>query len=182
MSNITLIIGGARSGTSAFALELAGKYDRVCYIATMDYAQASQANDEEMFKRTQKHRESRPSDWKTIETPLELDKAISGLKGKFDIILIDCITLYITNMLLKNNKDEDDVEKHIINEIEKLCKVCKMNPTHVIMVSNEVGYGIVPDNPLSRKFRDIAGCANQLIAKEADNVYLVTVGIETKIK
>ncbi len=148
----------------------------------MDYAQASQINDEEMFIRIQKHRENRPPDWETIEAPLELDKAISGLKGKFDIILIDCITIYITNMLLKNEKSEEDVEKHIINAIDRLCKVCKKNPTHVIMVSNEVGYGIVPDNPLSRRFRDIAGCVNQLIAKEADNVYLVTAGIEMKIK
>jgi len=148
----------------------------------MDYAQASQINDEEMFIRIQKHRENRPPGWETIEAPLELDKAISGLKGKFDIILIDCITIYITNMLLKNEKSEEDVEKHIINAIDRLCKVCKKNPTHVIMVSNEVGYGIVPDNPLSRRFRDIAGCVNQLIAKEADNVYLVIAGIEMKIK
>lgn len=180
MSNITFIIGGARSGKSAFAMKLAEKQKHVCYIATADSGHASQIDDGEMLERIQKHRENRPADWKTVEAPLELDKALSNLNGTFDVVLIDCITLYVTNMLLGSHKEEAD--RYIIDAINKLCIVCNKISSHVIMVSNEVGYGIVPDNVLSRRFRDIAGYTNQIIAKEADNVYLVTAGIETKIK
>ncbi len=180
MSELTFIIGGARSGKSAFAMNLAKKYKHVCYIATVDSGQASQIDDGEMLERIQKHRKNRPADWETVEAPLELDKAVSNLNGTFNVVLIDCITLYVTNMLLSGSIETGD--EYIIDAINKLCIICRKIPSHVIMVSNEVGYGIVPDNVLSRRFRDIAGYANQIVAKEADNVYLVTAGIETKIK
>ena len=180
MSELTLIIGGTRSGKSTFATELANKYKHVCYIATADSRQSSQVDDEEMLERIQKHRENRPAEWKTVEAPLALDKAVSNLNGTFDVVLIDCITIYVTNMLLGSHEEEGD--EYIINAINKLCSVCKNTPFHVIIVTNEVGYGVVPDNALSRRFRDIAGYANQIIAREADNVYLVTAGIESKIK
>ncbi len=188
MSELTFIIGGARSGKSTFAMKLAGKYEHVCYVATADSAQTSQINDDEMARRIQNHKKNRPADWETIEAPLDLDKTISNLNGKLrDVVLIDCITLYITNMLLNSHEakkevEEEKKERHIIDAINKLCIACKKITPHVIMVSNEVGYGIVPDNSLSRRFRDIAGYANQLIAKEADSVFLVTAGIETKLK
>ena len=180
MSELTFIIGGARSGKSAFAMELAKKQKHVCYIATADSGHASQVDDGEMLERIQKHRKNRPVDWETVEAPLALDKAVSNLNGTFDIVLIDCITLYVTNMLLGGSEEAGD--EYIVDAINKLCIVCKKIPSHVIIVSNEVGYGIVPDNVISRRFRDIAGYANQIVAKEADNVYLVTAGIETKIK
>ncbi len=180
MAKLTLIIGGTRSGKSAFAMELAKKHKHVCYIATADSGQSSQIEDSEMLERIQKHQKDRPSDWKTVEAPLELDMAVSALDGNFEIVLIDCITIYVTNMLLGSHKEEGD--QYIFDAINKLCIVCKKIPSHVIIVSNEVGYGVVPDNSLSRRFRDIAGYANQIIAKEADSVYLVTAGIETKIK
>ena len=180
MSDLTFIIGGKRSGKSAFAMKLAKKHKHVCYIATADSGQSSQIDDCEMLERIQKHRKNRPADWETVEAPLELDKTLSNLNGTFDVVLIDCITLYVTNMLLGDSKEAGD--EYIIDAINKLCIVCKKILPHVIIVSNEVGYGIVPDNALSRRFRDIAGYANQIIAKEADNVYLVTAGIETKIK
>ena len=180
MSELTLIIGGTRSGKSTFATELAKKYEHVCYIATADSGQSSRINDGEMLERIQKHRENRPAKWKTVEAPLELDKAVSNLNENLDVVLIDCITIYVTNMLLGSHKEEGD--EHIIDAIDKLCSVCKNAPFHVIIVTNEVGYGVVPDNALSRRFRDIAGYANQIIAREADNVYLVTAGIESKIK
>ncbi len=180
MSELTLIIGGTRSGKSAFAMELAKKHKHVCYIATADSGRSSQIDDGEMLERIQKHREERPSEWKTVEAPLRLDKAVSSLNGSLDVVLIDCITIYVTNMLLGSHKEEGD--EYIIDAINKLCSVCKNVPFHVIMVTNEVGYGVVPDNVLSRRFRDIAGYANQIIAREADNVYLVTAGIESKIK
>ena len=180
MPELTLIIGGTRSGKSAFATELAKKHKRVCYIATADSGQSSQINDGEMLERIQKHRENRPAEWKTVEAPLKLDKAVSSLNGSLDVVLIDCITIYVTNMLLGSHKEEGD--EYIIDAINTLCSVCKNVPFHVILVTNEVGYGVVPDNALSRRFRDIAGYANQIIAREADNVYLVTAGIESKIK
>lgn len=181
MSKLTFITGGARSGKSSFAQKLAMEYKRVCYVATADPAQSVQANDDEMLKRIQKHRDSRPANWQTIEAPLEIDKAIANINSEADVILIDCITIYITNLLLKGPETEEK-EENIIDAINRLCIVCKEIPSHVIIVSNEVGCGIVPDNPLSRKFRDIAGNANQIIAREADNVFLVTSGIEMKIK
>lgn len=180
MSELTLIIGGTRSGKSTFAMSLAKKQRHVCYIATADPGQSSQINDNEMLERIQKHRDNRPAEWKTVEAPLELDKAVSNLNENFEVVLIDCITIYVTNMLLGNHKEEGD--EYIIDAINKLCSVCKSVPFHVIIVTNEVGYGVVPDNALSRRFRDIAGYANQIIAREADNVYLVTAGIENKIK
>ncbi len=179
MPELTLVIGGTRSGKSAFATELAKKHRHVCYIATADSSQSSQVDDSEMLARIQKHRENRPTEWKTVEAPLELDNAVSNLNENLDVVLIDCITIYVTNMLLGSHKDEDE---HIIDAINKLCSICKNAPFNVIMVTNEVGCGVVPDNALSRRFRDIAGYANQIIASEADNVYLVTAGIENKIK
>ncbi len=180
MSDLTLVIGGTRSGKSAFATELAKKHKHVCYIATADSGQSLQINDGEMLDRIQKHRENRPTGWKTVEAPLELDKAVSNINEDLEVILIDCITIYVTNMLLSNHNEEGD--EYIIDAINKLCSVCKNAPFNVIMVTNEVGCGVVPDNALSRRFRDIAGYANQIIAGEADNVYLVTAGIENKIK
>lgn len=181
MSKLTFIIGGARSGKSSFGMKLAKKYKHVCYVATTDYAKSLQNNDDEMVRRIQSHQKNRPSNWETIEAPFDLDKTISNLDGQLDVVLIDCITIYITNMLL-NSREIEKEERHIIDAIKRLCIACKEIPPYVIMVSNEVGYGIVPDNPLSRKFRDIAGYVNQLIAREADSVFLVTAGIETKIK
>ena len=181
MAELTFIIGGTRSGKSSFARQIAKKHQGVCYVATANLAQISQTNDSEMLQRIKKHQENRPENWKTIEAPLELDKVVSGLNGEYDAILIDCITIYITNMLLGDLSAEEK-EEYVIEAIERLCVVCKEVSPHVIIVTNEVGYGIVPENPLARKFRDISGYVNQLIAKEADSVFLVTAGIETKIK
>jgi adenosylcobinamide kinase/adenosylcobinamide-phosphate guanylyltransferase len=139
MSELTFIIGGARSGKSAFAMKLAKEQKHVCYIATADSGHASQIDDGEMLERIQKHRNNRPADWETVEAPLDLDKAVSNLNGTFDIVLIDCITLYVTNMLLGGSEEAGD--EYIIDAINKLCIVCKKIPSHVIIVSNEVGYG-----------------------------------------
>jgi len=118
MSELTFIIGGARSGKSAFAMKLAKKYKHVCYIATADFGQASQIDDGEMLERIQKHRKKRPAEWRTVEAPLELDKAVSDLNGTIDVVLIDCITIYVTNMLLGNHKEEGD--EYITESINKV--------------------------------------------------------------
>ena len=226
MAKMTFVIGGARSGKSAFAEGLARKYNDVVYIAT------AEVKDEEMRDRIQIHRARRPFNWETIEAPFHVDRVIPNLDEKVGVVYLDCITLYITNMLLSDEtgscrgerpfapaKDDGNSpsltpparggetkgettsssldgrgkgegereslkqkQSQILGEINKLCKVCRESKSDVIIVSNEVGLGIVPDNALSRVFRDIAGSANQIIADEADEVYFMVAGIAQRIK
>jgi adenosylcobinamide kinase / adenosylcobinamide-phosphate guanylyltransferase len=186
MAKITFIIGGARSGKSAFAEALAKKHNDVIYIAT------AEAKDDEMRERIQMHRSRRPSYWKTIESPYSVDNVVSEQNGQAGLIFIDCITLYITNMLLKDETasiaagsdfyGKIQKQEQILEEINKLTRACSESSSDIIIVSNEVGLGIVPDNALSRMFRDIAGCANQIIADEADEVYFIVAGIAQRIK
>ncbi|MBU6392070.1 MAG: bifunctional adenosylcobinamide kinase/adenosylcobinamide-phosphate guanylyltransferase [Planctomycetota bacterium] len=188
MAKITLILGGARSGKSVFAEEIAKKYNDVTYIAT------AEVKDDEMRERIQVHRARRPHNWKSIEAPYNVDKAVSDLNGKVGLVFIDCITLYITNMLLhaevtnsanSANIQADDLrnrQAQILVEIDKLSQACRESRSDVIIVSNEVGLGIVPDNALSRVFRDIAGSANQILADEADEVYFMVAGIAQRVK
>ena len=188
MAKIILILGGARSGKSVFAEEIAKKYNDVAYIAT------AEVKDDEMRERIQIHRARRPHTWKTIEAPYNVDKAVSDLTGKVGLVFIDCITLYISNMLLHaevtNSTNSADIETknlknrqaQILVEIDKLSQACRESKSDVIIVSNEVGLGIVPDNALSRAFRDIAGNANQILADEADEVYFMVAGIAQRIK
>ncbi len=188
MAKITLILGGARSGKSVFAEEIAKKYNDVTYIAT------AEVKDDEMCERIQIHRTRRPHNWKSIEAPYNVDKAVLDLNGKAGLVFIDCITLYITNMLLNaevtNSANSGNIQAadlrnrqaQILVEIDKLSQACRESRSDVIIVSNEVGLGIVPDNALSRVFRDIAGSANQILADEADEVYFMVAGIAQRIK
>lgn len=194
MAKIIFVLGGARSGKSAFAEGLAKKYHDVAYIAT------AEAKDDEMRERIRVHRERRPASWMTVESPYHIERALSGLNGRVSMVLIDCITLYITNMLLNDEKafphevaalygsssqDQGSTklrQKHILGEINNLSQVCRESKFDVILIANEVGLGIVPDNALSREFRDIAGCANQILAEEADEVFFLMAGIPQRLK
>ncbi|HHT9135623.1 MAG TPA: bifunctional adenosylcobinamide kinase/adenosylcobinamide-phosphate guanylyltransferase [Candidatus Wunengus sp. YC60] len=177
MAKMTFVLGGARSGKSAFAEGLAKKYNDVVYIAT------AEVKDEEMRERIQIHRARRPFDWKTVEAPFHVDVVVSNLSEKVGVVYIDCITLYITNMLLSDDREIlKQKQLQILDEINRLSKACRESKSDVIMVSNEVGLGIVPDNALSRVFRDIAGNANQMLADEADEVYFMVAGIAQRIK
>ncbi|MGQ3683804.1 MAG: bifunctional adenosylcobinamide kinase/adenosylcobinamide-phosphate guanylyltransferase [Candidatus Loosdrechtia sp.] len=181
MAKITFILGGARSGKSAFAEGLAMRYKNIAYIAT------AEAKDDEMLDRIRMHQSRRPSNWKTIESPYHADKVVLDMPGNIDLICIDCITLYITNMLLQdeiitNTNDLKLKQKQICDEITILAKACRKSRADVVMVSNEIGLGIVPENILSRLFRDIAGRTNQILAEEADEVYFLVAGIAQKIK
>ncbi len=187
MAKLILSLGGAKSGKSLFAEKLAQneKYQgRVAYIAT------AEAGDDEMKARVSRHKQRRPKEWLTIEAPFDLEKAALDLDGNIKFALIDCITLYITNMLLRAESETDSeiepnwAEKQgaIIKNIENLCDVCKNASADFVMVSNEVGHGIVPINKLARVFTDIAGQANQVIAQKADEVYFLIAGIPQKIK
>ncbi|MBF0329523.1 MAG: bifunctional adenosylcobinamide kinase/adenosylcobinamide-phosphate guanylyltransferase [Nitrospirae bacterium] len=169
MSGITFIIGGARSGKSSFALKKASdKQGKKAYIAT------AQAFDAEMKERIEKHKKERSSDWECFEEPLEIAALLKNIQGRYEVILLDCLTLWLSNMML--------AEKNIEDEIESLVSSIKGNKSSLFFVSNEVGLGIVPDNPLARRFRDLAGTLNQSIAAVADEVYFVAAAIPMKIK
>jgi len=172
-AKLILITGGARSGKSRFAQKLAdGIKGRKVFLAT------AQAWDEEMESRIEMHRKERPSGWDTIEEAQYLTSAIKNCEGRYEVVLIDCLTMWISNLLAHNSFNQSD----ILKEVKTLLTNCKAIPSTVIIISNEVGWGIVPANRLSRLFRDIVGKAHQEIASIADEVYLVAAGIPLKLK
>ncbi len=171
-SSVILVIGGARSGKSSFAQTLAqGREGRKVFIAT------AQAGDDEMRLRIEKHRSERPTGWHTIEEPRRLLQALDGCAGTCEVVLIDCIGLWISNLLLADNADGA-----ILQEVEAVLARCRTSKACVIIVSNETGMGIVPDNRLSRRFRDVLGKTNQELAAAADEVYFLVAGIQLQIK
>ncbi len=186
LSQSFLILGGARSGKSSFAEKIAENLGKkvVVYLAT------AQALDQEMEERIKHHQNQRPKDWKTVEEPIEVNKVLESIeKGK--TVLMDCLTLYISNMILKKeelNDDENnlqqkvDIEKEIIEEIKKIITTAQSKDLNLIIVSNEVGQGVVPNNELGRLFRDIAGRANQFTADKVDKVFLTVAGFPLDIK
>lgn len=177
MSKIIFITGGARSGKSAFAEKLAlGFPAPLCYLAT------AQALDAEMDDRISKHRQRRGDVWSTLEEPLLLSETLSALGNKCNAVLVDCVTLWLTNMLFKYEDSGDRIEDLVLGEVRQLAGLLPSLSTPVILVSNELGMGIVPENKLGRIFRDIAGQANQLIAAAADEAWLVASGIPIRLK
>ena len=174
-----MVTGGARSGKSNFAEKLALKLGngRAAYIAT------AQIFDEEMAHRVKLHQERRNNFWTTYEAPFNADKTISYAAENFDVILFDCVTIYLSNFLCAANLD--DVAKincDAENLIGALINAAENSNATIIFVSNEVGAGIVPENKLARIFRDIAGLANQQIAAHAEKVFLTVAGIAVDIK
>jgi len=173
-SKLIFITGGARSGKSAFALNLANSMGkRKCYLAT------AQALDSEMEERIAKHKEERGPDWDSIEEPLLLAEMMHGAKGRYDVILLDCLTLWVSNLMHELNTFDSLL---LATRLDQLLSACITSSSIIIVVSNEVGLGIVPENKLAREFRDIAGTANQLFAKAADEAYFVVSGIPLKLK
>ncbi len=176
MATTTLITGGARSGKSRFAEQFATAYGApLCYLAT------AQPLDAEMDERIACHRVRRGSDWHTVEEPLALPQTLSRLDGSYRAILVDCITLWLTNLLLQGREDADQ-EGQVIAEVQRLAATLRSMTTPVILVTNEVGMGIVPEHRLGRLFRDLAGQASQILAATCDEVYTVISGIPLKLK
>lgn len=171
-----LILGGARSGKSHFAQELAGRLsDKVLFVAT------GEALDEEMQARIEEHRKARPKSWRTLEIPTDIGKQIQKQVGDAEVVIIDCLTLLVSN-LLKDEPAHPKAEKRIASEIDQLIACMnKLNITFII-VSNEVGMGLVPENKLGRIYRDLLGKANQLIARQVTDVHLMVAGIPVKVK
>ncbi len=174
---VTLYTGGCRSGKSSLALEMARRTsENVCFIATCV------PQDEEMHLRVRKHKEERPSIWQLIEEPLELTKAISNVDlSAYPVILVDCLTLWICNLMCKENNSLT-TEEEMVAEAEKLIDSAKQYGGEVIFVSNEVGMGIMPANAMSRNYADLAGRCNQVIASEANKVIFVSCGIGITLK
>jgi adenosylcobinamide kinase/adenosylcobinamide-phosphate guanylyltransferase len=167
MKETIFIVGGCRSGKSRYALETSEKFrgDKKVFIATCV------PHDEEMKLRIAKHKKERRPGWITVEEPVHLPEAIAENGPQATVILVDCLTLWVTNLLLETN-DEKKIEAHVAQLIHALAKAD----------SNEVGTGIVPENKLARQFRDMLGIANQAVAKTAGKVVWMVAGLPVTIK
>lgn len=164
-----LVLGGARSGKSRYAQQRAEQLDGdLVYIAT------AEAWDEEMTARIARHRDDRGPRWQTIEAPLDLSAAIDAQGCADRVLLIDCLTLWASNLIFA----ERDIEAETVGLVRAIARA--QGP--VILVSNEVGLGIVPDNALARRFRDVAGIINQTIAAAADEAVFLAAGLPVRLK
>jgi adenosylcobinamide kinase/adenosylcobinamide-phosphate guanylyltransferase len=168
---VVLITGGARSGKSSYAEQCARNLgERLVYVAT------AEPNDQEMSQRIAEHRKRRGNEWITIEEPIEIPAALVAQSGKTDCALVDCITLWLSNLLMRHEQnDAQEKVEELINSFGGL-------DFHLLLVTNEVGWGIVPDNALARQFRDLAGWTNQRIAAVADQVILMVAGAPLTVK
>jgi adenosylcobinamide kinase / adenosylcobinamide-phosphate guanylyltransferase len=170
---LTLIIGGARSGKSRFAQCLAGTSKKVAYIAT-----ARTEGDAEMAERIARHRADRPPSWLTIEEPIDIARAVERCAQDCDFIILDCLTLWLSNLFLEHSAEGAGETSR--REVAALAPAARNS--HLALVTNELGYGLVPESALGRSFRDIHGWMNQEAARVADRVYHVVAGIPVAIK
>ncbi len=165
-----LVLGGARSGKTAWAEQLAIRSGRrPAYLAT------AEALDSEMADRVATHQAGRAGRFATIEEPIALAEALRGAAAEHDVILVDCLTLWITNLLMAN--------QDVASAVDELgAALVETNTAKVILVSNEVGLGIIPDNAMARTFRDLAGAAHQRLAEICDDAYFVVAGLPLTLK
>jgi adenosylcobinamide kinase/adenosylcobinamide-phosphate guanylyltransferase len=171
---LVLILGGVRSGKSRYAQQLAGGIGkRVLFLAT------AEASDDEMKRRIAKHKSSRPQKWRTIEEPLDISSTLRNEAVDADVVIIDCITIWLSNLLLR---DGGATEDEVMAKIDKLINAYKRGKASYIIVSGEVGMGLVPEHPMGRAFRDLLGFANQRLATAADRVVLMVAGIAVDVK
>ncbi|WP_128911174.1 bifunctional adenosylcobinamide kinase/adenosylcobinamide-phosphate guanylyltransferase [Granulicella sibirica] len=173
--SVTLVLGGVRSGKSRYAQRLAGHLDEgrtpVVFVAT------ASAVDDEMRRKIDRHREDRPTHWRTIEEPLELARVITETEA--DILLIDCLTIFAASLMDAGTEDVRDATEP---RIEALIEALANAPCRVILVSNEVGSGVVPAYPMGRRYRDLLGEINQRVARIADDVILMVAGLPLALK
>jgi adenosylcobinamide kinase/adenosylcobinamide-phosphate guanylyltransferase len=170
---VALILGGARSGKSRYGLGLAARLPSPrLFVATCE------PRDPEMEARINAHQRERGSDWVTIETPLQLVETLTGAQDGYGVILVDCLTMWVSNLLLQTGAARGSLQ----TAGERLMETLAKTATPTILISNEVGWGIVPDNPLAREFRDQAGWLHQRLAQVADLVVLVVAGVPLLLK
>jgi len=184
MGKLTLILGGARSGKSSYAEHLAMQQSgQILYIAT------AQPLDDEMAERIANHQQRRPANWQTLEIPSAVGAFLLASSQPADVILLDCLTLLVSNLLLEISSgtgadlavDEDAAATLVEAEITNLLEAVRAIPAEWIVVSNEVGLGLVPPYPLGRVYRDLLGRANQRLASRADQVIFMIAGIPMRL-
>lgn len=168
---LIMVVGGSASGKSAKALELAGRTAPRVFVAT------GQPLDEEMAERIRRHQASRGADWKTEEVPTDLVEWFDMNRGRYRTVVLDCITLWLSNLRGKGVS-----EAEIFQRVAVLLRAIRDMGSRVIIVTNELGLGLVPFNPNLRRFRDLAGQVNQQLAREADEVYFVVAGLSLRMK
>lgn len=176
-SSTTLVLGGARSGKSRYAEELAVELGGdVLYVAT------AEPLDEEMRRRIAEHRARRPPSWSTLEAPRDAGKAIRSCPRRPDVVLVDCITLLVSNALLGAERAGVEPARAAGEELEALLESRAASDASWILVSNEVGMGLVPETPLGRLFRDVLGRMNQRLAAASDRVVFMVAGIPMRLR
>lgn len=171
-SRVTLVLGGVRSGKSRFAHQAASRFPKVVFIAT------AKPSDVEMRMRIDRHRQARPRHWETREVPLDLHLAISALHDQHQLAIVDCLTVYLANVMSKVAGDEALIQGYV----NRLCASLKQTKSSVILVSNEVGSGVHPPTELGRRYCDLLGELNQRVAALADNVVLMVAGVPLVVK
>ena len=191
MGKLILVLGGARSGKSSFAEQKAREWgaDNVLYVAT------SESKDDEMRLRVQKHQAGRPSTWTTLEAPRNVAQAIRAANHGADVIVVDCITFLVSNYLMAASEPVNDpfgppsadpfdeaIEADIRSDVNALADYAHAQSGSMLVVSNEVGFGLVPAYDLGRAYRDLLGRANQDLAGQADEVYLLVAGLPVRLK
>ncbi len=170
-SRLIFVLGGARSGKSSFALQQGKVKLPRAFLAT------AEPFDSEMANRIQKHKRSRGQGWTTFEIPTQLAEWFTSHGANYSSVVVDCLTLWLNNLL------QDKVQpRQVPSRVRKLLKGIRSCPSQVVIVSNELGLGLVPGDAVSREFRDVAGRINQLIAAEADEVYFLVSGIPLRVK
>ena len=178
-----LVTGGARSGKSNFAQQMASDSGKsVLFVAT------AQAGDDEMRARIAAHQSSRPPGWRTLEAPIDVGASILAEPHERQLVLVDCVTLLVSNAIAEflspdgTEIDEVRADRAVSAEIEGLLGAISKSKSDFIIVTNEVGLGLVPDNKLGRVYRDLLGKANQVLARTADEVYFMVSGISVRLK
>ncbi len=176
MSEFIFVTGGRRSGKSSYALELAESMgEKRLYVAT------AEPLDDEMKERIARHREERGDGWDTTEEPIDIVNILDHSK-KYNVILIDCLTLWLCNIMHNGEAGGEPSDETIMKHIHSLADSCTSSNTDVIAVTNELGLGVIPSDPLSRRFTDLAGIMNQRMAAAADRVVITVSGIPLTIK
>ena len=170
--SVTLVLGGARSGKSRYVQQLAEQSHHVAFVAT------AQVSDEEMRAKIERHRENRPKEWLTVEEPLDLPKVLAEHELASEVIVLDCLTIFAANLLEAEGEDSAAIE----GGVEALCEALRNAQCDVVLVSNEVGSGVVPAYAVGCRYRDLLGEINQKVARIADDVVLMVAGLPLALK
>lgn len=174
-SQLLLVLGGASSGKSDVALELAMKGNRK--TSPRAFVATGEARDQEMADKIGRHRQSRPSAWVTAEVPLDLTGWIEKHGREYRVIVVDCLTMWLSNHCERGSNDGQ-----VMNDMRTFLEAARRLAARVVLVANELGMGLVPLSARSRRFRDLAGAVNRLVAQEVDEVYLIVSGLSVRIK